>query len=57
MTSWKAQIGQGKYCLQFETNDYKKYKAVEKVVQKMIDKSDKEKTKAMASKLRTMGHL
>ena len=57
MTSWKSQIGQGKYCLQFETNDYKKYKEVEKVAQKMIDKADKERTKEMASKMSVMGHL
>lgn len=57
MTSWKSQIGQGKYCLQFETTDYKKYKAVEKVAQKMIDKADKEKDKERASKMRVLGHL
>lgn len=56
-TSWKSQIGQGKYCLQFETTDYEKYKAVEKAAQKMIDKSDKERTKEMASKMRTLGHV
>ena len=57
MTSWKSQIGQGKYCLQFETNDYDKYKAVEQIAQKMIDKADKEKDKERASKMRTLGHL
>lgn len=57
MTSWKSQTGQGKYCLQFETTDYEKYKAVEKVAQKMIDKADKEKDKERASKMRTLGHL
>ena len=57
MTSWKAQIGKGKYCLQFETNDYKKYKAMEKVAQEMVDKADKERTKERASQMRTLGHL
>lgn len=57
MTSWKAQIEQGKYCLQFETNDYKKYKIVEEVAQKMIDKADKERDKERASKMRALGHL
>lgn len=57
MTSWKAQIGKGKYCLQFETNDYKKYKAIEKVAQEMVDKADKERTKERASQMRTLGHL
>lgn len=57
MTSWKSQIGQGEYRLQFETNDYKKYKAVEKIAQKMIDKADKERTQEMASRMRTLGHL
>ena len=57
MTSWKSQIGQGKYCLQFETNDYAKYKAVEKAAQKQIDKADKERDKERASQMRTMGHL
>ena len=57
MTSWKSQIAKGQYSLQFETNDYEKYKAVEKVAQKMIDKSDKERAKEMASRMRTLGHL
>ena len=57
MTSWKSQIEQGKYCLQFETNDYKKYKEVEKAAQKMIDKAEKERDKGRASRMRTMGHL
>lgn len=57
MTSWKAQIQQGKYCLQFETNDYEKYKVVEKAAQEMIDKSDKERTKERASQMRILGHL
>lgn len=57
MTSWKSQIGQGKYSLQFETNDYEKYKVVEKAAQKMVDKSDKKRTKEMASKMSTLGHL
>lgn len=57
MTSWKSQIGQGKYCLQFETNDYKKYKEVEKVAQRMIDKADKERTKERAMQMSTLGRL
>lgn len=57
MTSWKSQIEQGKYCLQFETNDYEKYKVVEKAAQKMVDKSDKERDKERASQMRTLGHL
>lgn len=57
MTSWKAQIGQGEYCLQFQTTDYEKYKAVEKVAQKMIDEANKEIDKERASKMRTLGHL
>ena len=57
MTSWKSQIGQGKYCLQFETTDYDKYKAVEKVAQQMIDKADRERDKERASMMRTLGHL
>lgn len=57
MTSWKSQIGQGKYSLQFETNDYEKYKVVEKAAQKMVDKADKERTKERASQFRCMGHL
>ena len=57
MTSWKSQIEQGKYYLQFETNDYKKYKEVEKVAQKMIDKADKERDKERALKMSVLGHL
>ena len=56
-TSWKAQIGNGNYSLQFETSDYAKYKEVEKIAQKMIDKADKERTKEMASRMSTCGHL
>lgn len=41
-TSWNAQIGGGKYCLQFETTDYEKYREVEKTAQRMIDEANKE---------------
>ena len=37
MTSWKSQIGQGKYSLQFETEDKEKYKIVEKAAQMAVD--------------------
>ena len=36
-TSWKSQLGGGKYCLQFETDDYEKYKVVEKAAQQVVD--------------------
>ena len=60
-TSWKSQMGQGTFSLQFETTDYEKYKAVEKIAQKMVDKSKKQRDKAqlkeMSSMARTMGHV
>ena len=36
-TSWKSQIGDGKYALQFETDDVEKYKLVEKSAQMAVD--------------------
>ena len=36
-TSWKSQQGDGKYALQFETDDKEKYKTVEKAAQRAID--------------------
>ena len=59
MTSWKADLGckDGKYTLIFATNDYKKYKEVEKVAQKMVDKATKERDKERASKMSVLGHL
>lgn len=36
-TSWKSQQGDGKYYLQFETDDTDKYKIVEKASQMAID--------------------
>ena len=59
MTSWRADLEckNGKYTLIFETNDYKKYKAVEKVAQKMVDKATKERDKERASTMSVLGHL
>ena len=59
MTSWKADLEckNGKYTLTFETDDYKKYKEVEKVAQKMIDRANKELDKERASKMSVLGHL
>lgn len=36
-TSWKAQLGDGAYCLQFQTDDKEKYKFVEKAAQMVMD--------------------
>ena len=36
-TEWKAQQGDGKYRLQFETDDKEKYKLVEKAAQMAVD--------------------
>ena len=36
-TSWKSQQGNGKYALQFETDDKEKYKFVEKASQMAVD--------------------
>lgn len=59
MTCWRADLEgkNGKYTLIFETNDYKKYKAVEKVAQKMVDKATKERDKERASRMSVLGHL
>ena len=35
-TNWKAQIGDGKFCVQFETSNYKLYHIVEKACQKAV---------------------
>lgn len=35
--SWKAQQGEGKYSLQFETNHKEEYKLVEKAAQMAVD--------------------
>ena len=36
-TEWKSQQGEGKFALQFETDDVQKYKLVEKAAQMAID--------------------
>lgn len=36
-TSWKSQQGNGEYALQFETDDKRKYKLVEKAAQMAVD--------------------
>lgn len=36
-TSWKSQQGKGEYALQFETDDDRKYKLVEKAAQMAMD--------------------
>lgn len=36
-TSWKSQRGDGKYYLQFETDDKEKYRLVEKAAQMAVD--------------------
>lgn len=40
-TEWKAQIGEGKYSLQFETDTYEFYRIVEKACQHAIDINNK----------------
>ena len=59
MTSWNADLApkKGEYTLTFQTNDYKKYKEVEKVAQKMVDKATKERDKERASRMSVLGHL
>lgn len=42
MTGFNTQVGDGKYCIQFETDRRDLYKAVEKACRKAIDKSEKE---------------
>lgn len=56
-TSWNAQIGGGKYCLQFETTDYEKYREVEKTAQRMIDEANKEIEKQRGKMFSSIGHL
>ena len=36
-TEWKSQVAKGDYRIQFETDDYEKYKIVEKACCDMID--------------------
>ena len=56
-TSWKAQITNGDYRIQFETDNYEYYEMVEKACQQAMDKRDKAINKARCSKMRTTGHL
>ena len=57
--SYNGQIckAEGKYALQFETNDYTLYKMVEKICQKAVDKAVKVNEKARAAKTAAVGHL
>jgi hypothetical protein len=56
-TSWKAQITNGDYRIQFETDNYEYYEMVEKACQQAMDKRDKAINKERCSRMRTMGHL
>ena len=56
-TSYKAQITEGDYRIQFETDNREYYEIVEKACQKAIDKNDKAKHKERCSMMRTLGHL
>lgn len=58
-TSYNAQLDNknGKYSIQFETENYDYFKLVEKACQKAIDKRDKAVLKERCSQARTMGHL
>lgn len=57
--SWNGQICKDKnqYSIQFETDDYECYKMVEKACQKAMDEAEKERMKARARKMSTLGHL
>lgn len=59
MTGYNAQIDNknGKYSIQFETNNYEYYKLVEKACQKAVDLRDKAVLKERCSQMRTLGHL
>lgn len=57
MTEWKSQIGGGKYAIQFETDNYASYKAVEKACQKEMDKKNKAVMKKRKSQARALGHI
>lgn len=58
-TSYNAQldIKNGRYSIQFETNNRDYFKIVEKACQKAVDKKDKAVHKERCSRMRTMGHL
>lgn len=56
-TEWKAQIGGGKYCIQFETSNYEYYKIVEKACRNAVDMKDKAVLKERCFMARTLGHL
>lgn len=43
-TSWNSQQGDGKYAIQFETNNRALYKMVEAVCKRAIDITDRENT-------------
>lgn len=56
-TEWKSQIGDGKYFIQFETNNYDYYKMVEKACQKAVDLKEKEVLKDRKATASVLGHL
>lgn len=59
MTGYNAQIDKenGKYSIQFETNNREYFDIVEKACQKVIDKREKAIHKERCSQMRTLGHL
>lgn len=56
-TEWKSQIGDGKYCIQFEANNYDYYKMVEKACQKAVDLKEKAVLKDRKATVSVLGHL
>lgn len=56
-TEWKAQIGGGKYAIQFETNNREYYKLVEKACQKAVDMNDEAVQKDRVTEMSVLGHL
>ena len=58
-TSYNAQLDNknGKYTIQFETNNYDYFKIVQKACQKAIDKKNKVVDKERCLNIEVLGHL
>lgn len=37
MISYNSQVGEGKYCIQYETDNKENYKEVQELIRKQID--------------------
>lgn len=60
MSTWfnsQTRRSENKYSLQFETDNYEEFKKIENACHKAVVKAEKERMKARAKKMSTLGHL